>query len=148
MTEEYGEESSPDMEDLKQYDDADTSLKVPVRIEQIDVPVMVHPLPARNGSARSVGVPSGAPAQQIVGRDLRRTKLTVWATADASAFLEIGTNRDEVDGGSGALLPALADDLSDGAPVMIVMTHCEAVYVRNSTGAGATFSYVAEYWGD
>lgn len=139
-------ESTPELEDLQQEEEPDAVIEVPVRVVDIG-PVQVHLLPARDAVMRNTSVT--AAVQQIVGANLRRKSLTVWATADnASGFLYIGTDKNEVESNTAALLPAPVDTFADGAPVMLTMTHALQVWIKNPGENAITLSFVSEDWAD
>lgn len=141
-----GEESTPDLDGLQQLDKPESAIRVPVIVTEIG-PVETYSLPARGAVMRAVAV--GSDTESLVGRDLRRKCITLWATADtASGFVYIGTDQNEVESGSCARLPALVDTYADGAPVMLTMTHNAQVWVRNAGANPVRLNYVAEYWAD
>lgn len=140
------EESTPDLEDLQQNNEHEAFIEVPVRVVDIGS-VQVHHLPARDAISRSTTV-SNSP-QQLVGANLRRSKFTLWATAaSASGFVYVGTDLNEVESGTCAMLPAPVDTMADGVPPMLTMTHARQVWVRNSGANPVTVNFVAEDWAD
>lgn len=142
-----GEESTPDLDGLQQLNEPGSLIEVPVKVNSIG-PVQVHLLPSRDAVMRSVGVTQNV-VQQLVGGNLRRKSLVVWATsATASGHIFIGTDKNEVESESSARLPAFLDSLIEGPPVMLTMTHCKPVWVKNTTANLMTVSYVAEDWAD
>lgn len=142
----YEEPSTPDIDELQQLEE-DPTPSVMVRVEEVLSPVQVHRLPARDVVMRNAVV-SGT-VQQLVGRDLRRSKITIWATAGtASAGVYIGTRLDEVEQGTCAILPALIDTFADGPTPLLEMNHCESIWVKRSGDNDVTVSFVAEYWAD
>lgn len=147
MTTPYiGESPTPDLDDMQQLEEPEGMIRVPVRVVEIG-PVQTHSLPARDAVMRSVTV--DANVQQIVGRDLRRKTIRVWATAaTASGELYIGTDKNEVESGTCAQLPAPVDTLANGIPNTLEMTHCLPLWVKNTGPNPITLSYVAEYWAD
>lgn len=139
-------ESTPELEDVLQEEESEGVIEVPVRVASIG-PVQTHVLPARDAIMRSVTVNDSV--QQIVGGNLRRQKLTVWATsATSSGFLYIGTNKNEVESDLAARLPALVDTYVDGSPMIMEMTHTLPVWVKNTGAEIITLSFVAEDWAD
>lgn len=143
----YEEPSTPELEDLQQNNEREALIEVPVRVVDIG-PVQVHLVPARDAVMRSVGVTQDV-VQQLVGGNLRRKSLVVWATsATASGHIFIGTDKNEVESETSARLPAFLDSLVEGPPVMLTMTHCKPVWVKNTTANLMTVSFVAEDWAD
>jgi hypothetical protein len=142
---EYEEPSTPDLADLQQEEESDALIEIPVRVVDIG-PVQVHQVPSRDAVMRNVIV---SDVQQIVGANLRRRSITVWATADtASGYVYIGTDKNEVESGTTARLPALVDTYTDGAPVTLTMTHALQIWVANPGVNPVTVSFVSEDWAD
>lgn len=142
----YQEPSTPDVADLQQEEETDGFVVLPVRVTD-QGPVQVHQLPSRDASMRSVYVDENV--QQIVGANLRRRTMTVWATAEtASTFLYIGTDKNQVESGTAALLPAHLDDFTNGAPTQLTMTHALQVWVKAVGANPVTLSVVTEDWAD
>lgn len=142
----YQEPSTPELADLQQEEETDGYVVLPVRVTD-QGPVQVHQLPSRDASMRSLHV--GTEVQQIVGANLRRRKMIVWATAEtASTFVYIGTDKNQVENGTAALLPAHLDDFTNGAPTQLTMTHAMQVWVRAAGVNPVTLSVVTEDWAD
>lgn len=142
----YQSESTPDLEDLQQEPEPDAFITVPVRVESIGT-VQTHVIPARDASMRSVAVDSTV--QQIVGANLRRQRIRVWATAaTASNFVYIGTDKNQVESNTAARLPAVVDTYADGAPVILDMSHAKEIWVKCPPDVTAVLSIVTEDWAD
>lgn len=139
-------EPTPDLDEVKQYQEQEALLKVPVSVESIG-PVQVHTLPARDASMREIFV--NDTTQQIVGLNLRRQKVSVWATApDASTYVYIGSDKNQVESGTAARLPAPVDTYADGMPMVLTMTHTLQMWVKAAAGKTAQLSIVTEDWAD
>lgn len=138
-------DSTPDLDDIQQYEEPEPMLEVPIRITNSD-PIQVHILPARGASMRSIHV--STTIQQIVGGNLRRKSITVWASREsASSYVYIGTDKNMVESGSAARLPAMLDTFADGAPVILEMTHTQPLWAM-SPGGPVMLSVVTEDWAD
>jgi hypothetical protein len=138
----YEEPSTPELNDLQQNNEHEAVIEVPVRVVDIG-PVQVHTLPSRDAVMRSVTVDGNV--QQIVGANLRRSKITVWATADvADQFVFIGTDKNEVESGTAARLPATIL----GTPVMLTMHHAVQLWVMTTGAEPVILSFVSEDWAD
>lgn len=107
-------------------------------------PVQTHALPARTSVMHNVTV--GTATTQILGRDLRRGRVLLWAYASAAALYYVGTRDDEVTSGTSAKLVAVKNDGS-ALPHVLELRHCEPVYVKASTGT-VDVQYVMEQWAD
>lgn len=150
----YDNPATPHLIALQQREEDDVYeepiIQVPVKVTEFCAePINVHVLPAREAIMRNFVLGSGD-VVQILGRDLRRSSAKVWAvTAGTSAAnILIGTNLNEVEQGTAALLPVLIDDLSVAAPFVLDMTHVKEMWVRNTHTDPVTVSVVAEYWAD
>src|SRR5690606_30392885 len=130
---------TPDLDELQQDEPTVPALDV-----DVIGPVRTHALPARTCVMHNVTV--GATATQILGRDLRRGRVLLWAYADAAALYYVGTRDDEVTSGTSAKLVAAPNDGS-AVPQVLELRHCEAVYVRAASGT-VDVQYVAEQWAD
>ncbi len=146
MSEYYGEQSTPELEDLQQLEPDEGMIKVPVKVVEITDPVQVHTLPARGAVMRSVTATEDRP-EMLVGYDLRRKSLAIWGDAVANGYVFIGTRRDEVEQGTAARWPVQINTGANGNAPVLYMTHCEAVFVK-AIGENAVISYIAEYWAD
>lgn len=141
----YEESSTPDLDDLQQNNEREAAIEVPVRVVDIG-PVQVHTLPARDAVMRSVVMPTDT-MQQLVGGNLRRNRMVIWATAEVSAgSVFVGVNKNEVESGTCAIMPAVVQDGT--APFELVMNHAMPVWVRNVSGNPITVSFLAEEWAD
>lgn len=129
----------PELDEVQQDEPEATALDV-----DVVGPVRAHALPARTCVMHNVTV--GATATQILGRDLRRGRVLLWAYADAAALYYVGTRDDEVASGTSAKLVAVKNDAS-AVPQVLELRHCEAVYVRAASGT-VDVQYVAEQWAD
>lgn len=146
---EYNDPSTPPLNDLMQLEDDEGPIVVPVRVVQITDPTRVQPMPARDSGMRSIVVTANSATQSLLGRDLRRSRVTVWATAaTANGTLLLGSDKNEVESGTAALLPAMINTLVNGAPPMLTVMHCQQLWVRNAGANDITVSYVSEYWAD
>lgn len=146
----YEEPSTPDLDDLQQNNEREAAIEVPVRVVDIG-PVQVHELPARDASMRMITVVGGAPTQQIVGGNLRRKKVTVWATCSGedNKVLYIGCDKNTVESGNAAQLPAMVNTYASGPPVPLVMSHTLPLWVSSPVGsADIQLSVVTEDWAD
>lgn len=150
----YDNPSSPDLIALQQREEDDIYdepvIQVPVKVTEFCVePINVHTLPARECSMRNYVLSAGTKIQ-ILGRDLRRSRVRVWAVTSGAtaANILIGTDLAEVEQGTAALLPVLLDDLSVSAPFVLDMSHTKEMWVRNTHTDPVTVSVVSEYWAD
>lgn len=144
---EYEESSTPDLEDLQQHDERDAIVEVPVRVVDIG-PVQVHHVPARDAVMQSVTAVAGAPAMHLVGRDLRRSRITVWCHGEADGdFIFIGSDKNAVESGMSARIFA-ANPGGLARATMLDMSHVMPLWVRNIGVNPVMVSYVAEYWAD
>lgn len=146
MSEYYGEQPTPELDDLQQLEPSEGMIKVPVKVVEITDPVQVHRLPARGAVMRSVVATEDA-VQQLVGYDLRRSRLTIWGDAVANGVIILGTRKDEVEQETATRWPVQINTGANGVAPVLVMNHCEAVWVK-AKGENATVSYIAEYWAD
>lgn len=143
----------PELREVQQLepDDYDEPpIVVPVRICEIEEgPLPIHVLPAREASMRNYVLGSGDKVQ-ILGRDLRRSRVKVWAVTSGTeaASILIGTDLAEVEQGTAALLPVVLDDLSVAAPFVLDMSHTKEMWVRNTHTDPVTVSVLSEYWAD
>ncbi len=143
---EYREMSTPDLTDLQQEEETDAIIEVPVRLVNTAT-VQAHLLPSRDASMRSVTVDTNV--QQIVGANLRRRIMRVWATAaTASTIVYIGTDKNQVESSTAAVLPAVVDTLADGMPLVLPMTHGLQVWAKAVGANPVTLSVVTEDWAD
>ena len=141
----YEEPSTPDLEDLQQNNERESAIEVPVRVVDIG-PVQVHTLPNRDAVMRSTNVPNGT-MQQLVGGNLRRQKMDLWATGEVTGgTLYVGVNQNEVESGTCAVLPIVVNDGT--SPFRLEMTHSLPVWVRNASGNDILVSFLAEEWAD
>jgi hypothetical protein len=141
----YGTEGTPELDDLQQEDMPEGMLKVPVKV--IEIPTLeVHKLPARRAVMRSVTATEDV-VQQLVGYDLRRSRLTIWGDAIANGVIILGTRKDEVEQETAARWPVQINTGVNGIAPALTMEHCEAVWVK-AKGENAVVSYIAEYWAD
>jgi hypothetical protein len=141
-----GEEPTPDLDEMQQLDEPDAMVRVPVRVVEIGT-IQTHEVPSRDAVMRSINVDSNV--QQIVGRDLRRKAVKVWAVAaTATGSVFIGTDKNEVETGTCAQLVAAVSTGANGSPTILVMNHCLPMWVKNTGPNPVTLSYVAEYWAD
>lgn len=143
---EYGERSTPELSELQQLEDEYGIIRVPVKVTEVCEPIHAHTLPNRHAVTRSVTVTDTA--QQIVGGDLRRRRLTIWGEAAAHTTFYVGTRLDEVEQNTAALWPAMIDDGTNGASPILVMEHTLPVWVKASGAQDVTLSFIAEYWAD
>lgn len=140
MTEPDGYEEDqavPVLDELQQWEPDAAVLDVDVK-----GPVQVHPLPARVAVMHTVQV--GTTATQIFGRDLRRSRALLWATAATIVHVHVGTLQAEVQAETSAWL--IASDLTI-MPMVLDLRHCEAVWAKAHTDT-ADISYVLEQWAD
>lgn len=138
-------ESTPDLDDVQQVEEPEPMLEVPVRITNSD-PIQVHMLPALGAVSRSYTVAEDV-VLQLVGANMRRKSLTVWATcATAGGHLYIGVDRNEVQSETCARMPAPVDSLVEGPPFILSMTHTAQVWVKNPGVNPVTVSFIAEDW--
>lgn len=143
----YEDPSTPDLEDLQQNNEREAAIEVPVRIVD-QGPVQTHLIPARDAIMRSVTAVAGAEAMQIVGRDLRRSRIIVWCHGEADGdFIFIGSDKNEVESGSSAQMLADVPGGLDRA-TDLSMTHVMPIWVRNVGTNPVTVNFVAEYWAD
>lgn len=141
MSDQYSEDAiTPDLDEVEQLEPEAACLDVDVR-----GPVRVHALPSRHAIMHQVTV--GTTPVQIMGRDLRRARVLLWAVAEAAAAYYVGTRDDETAAGTAAAALAAADDGSGGAPMVLELRHSEPLYVRAVTGT-VTVSFVVEQWAD
>lgn len=149
----YDNPATPHLMALQQREEEDYEdpiIQVPVKVtEFLPEPLNVHSLPARECSMRSYVLSAGTKVQ-ILGRDLRRSRVKVWAVTEGAtaANILIGTDLAEVEQGTAALLPVLLDDLTLGTPMVLEMTHVKEMWVRNTHTYPVTVSVVSEYWAD
>lgn len=142
-------ESTPDLEDLQQENERDAIVEVPVRIVKAGS-LQVHILPARDAIMRSVTIPIDGTVQQIVGKNLRRSSITIWAHGEADGdMIYIGTDKNEVESNSSAQIWATAVG-SLATANTIRMTHAMPIWVKNQPNASnpVTLSFIAEDWAD
>lgn len=143
----YEDPSTPELEDLQQNNEREAAIEVPVRVVDIG-PVQSHAIPARDAVMRSVTAVPGAGVMQVVGRDLRRSRILVWCHGEADGdFIYIGSDKNEVESGSSARLFAAVAGVADNT-VTLDMTHIMPLWVRNSGANAVTVNFVAEYWAD
>ncbi len=143
----YEEPSTPELEDLQQHDESEEGIKVPVIVKEIG-PVQTHALPARDAVMRRVTAVPGAAPTQLVGKDLRRSSLTVWAQGEADGdVITIGVDKNEVESDTAARIFATSVG-SLAAGNTIRMTHCMPVWVTNNGVNPVDVSFIAEYWAD
>lgn len=143
----YEDPSTPELDDLQQNNEREAPIEVPVRVVDIG-PVQVHSLPARDAVMRSVTAVVGAGVMQLVGKDLRRSRIVVWAQGEADGdFIYIGVDKNEVESGTAAqMLAAVAGGLEPA--ILLDMSHAMPLWVRNSGVNPVTVSFLAEYWAD
>lgn len=143
----YEEPSTPELDDLQQNNEREAAIEVPVRVVDIG-PVQVHTLPARDAVMRSVTAVPGAGVMQLVGKDLRRSRIVVWAQGETDGdFIYIGVDKNEVESGTAAqMLAAVAGGLEPA--ILLDMSHAMPLWVRNSGVNPVTVSFLAEYWAD
>jgi hypothetical protein len=143
----YEEPSTPELDDLQQEEESESIIEVPVCVKSIG-PVQVHTLPARDAISRSVTANTDV-VQQLVGGNLRRNRMVVWATSDTAAgFIFIGTDKNEVESETCARLPASVDTLVEGPPIMLTMHHAMPVWIKNTGDNPIIVSFIAEDWAD
>lgn len=143
----YEEPSTPDLDDLQQNNEREAAIKVPVRVVEIG-PVQVHGVPARDAVMRSVTVVPGAGVMQLVGRDLRRSRVQVWAHAEADGdYIYIGSDKNEVESGSSARIYGAVPGGLDRA-TFLDMSHIMPLWVSNPVVNPIIVNFVAEYWAD
>lgn len=143
----YEEPSTPDLDDLQQNNEHEPALKVPVNVVEIG-PVQVHRLPARDAVMRSVTAVPGAGVMQLVGKDLRRSRIVVWSQGEADGdFIYIGVDKNEVESGTAAQMLATVVGGLDHS-VVLNMSHAMPLWVRNTGVNPVTVSFLAEYWAD
>ena len=139
-------DSVPDLDDLQQQEEPEGLIVVPVKIVESEQ-LRVHNLPNRRAILRNV-IANGTDVQQIVGGNLRRQKLTVWAVcADVGTWLWIGTDRADVESNTAARLHCGLIGTAP-APVQLVMNHAAPVWVRSSSAQLVNVSFLAEEWAD
>jgi hypothetical protein len=149
----YDNPATPHLMALQQREEEDYEdpiIEVPVKVTEFCAePLNVHPLPARECSMRNYVLSAGTKVQ-ILGRDLRRSRVKVWAVTEGAtaANILIGTDLAEVEQGTAALLPVMIDDLSVAAPFVLAMSHTKEMWVRNTHTDPVTVSVVSEYWAD
>ncbi len=141
----YGSESTPELDDLQQEETPEGLIRVPVKVVEIG-PLEVHRLPNRGAVMRSVTATEDV-VQMLVGYDLRRSRLTIWGDAVANGVIILGTRKDEVEQETAARWPVQINTGVNGVAPVLVMEHCEAVWVK-AKGENAQVSYIAEYWAD
>lgn len=140
----YEEPSTPELDDLQQNNEREAAIEVPVRVVDIG-PVHVHQLPARDAIMRNVTVSSEA--QQIVGGNLRRSYLAVWATGEVTgATVYVGVDKNEVESRTCAILPVIVNDGS--SPFILEMHHAKPVWVAHDGESVVTLSFISEDWAD
>jgi hypothetical protein len=122
------EHENPDMDELAQQDPPVQA--VPVRVEG---PVQTRAMPAVLGIHYSRTF--GTTAEQLVGRELRRSRLLVWCKTNP---IWVGRSQAEVDADTCAQLPA---------GLILPIQHTDEVWVAAET-ATALVSYVHELWAD
>lgn len=140
----------PDMDTLEQREDVEAFIRVPVKVEEINGPVTVHHLPARDAVLRNVTLPADGTLVPIVNLESRRSRVRLWATS-AAAFNTycIGVDKSEVQAGTAALVPAVIDTGAGGTPFVLDMTHRMPLWAKNVGGTNIiTLSYIAELWAD
>lgn len=143
----YEEPSTPDLEDVQQNNEREAKIEVPVRVVDIGS-VQVHNLPARDAVMRMVTATPDSSVIQLVGYDLRRSRLAVWAQSEADGdFVYIGVDKNEVESNNAA---RLVGEVPGGlAPSLLLdMTHCMPVWVKNTGVNPVMVSFLAEYWAD
>ena len=131
------DEAVPELDEVQQWEPEASVLDVDVR-----GPVQVHQLPARIAVMHSVVVDTTP--TQLFGRDLRRARALVWATAAAVRTYHLGTRKDEVLAETAA--QAVATD-GTAPPQTLEFRHCEPVYAKAETDT-VTISFVLEQWAD
>lgn len=143
----YEEPSTPELDDLQQNNEHEALIEVPVRVVDMG-PVHSHSIPARDAVMRSVTAVTDGSVMQIVGQDLRRSRLSVWAQGEVDGdFIYIGVNKNEVESGTSArMLGAVPGGLAPS--VLLDMTHTLPVWVRNTGVNPVIVNFVAEYWAD
>lgn len=143
----YEEPSTPDLDDLQQNNEREAAIEVPVRVVDIG-PVQTHSIPARDAVMRSVTAVPAAPVMQLVGRDLRRSRILVWAHAEADGdFIYIGSDKNEVESGTSSRIFGAVPGGLDRA-TFLDMTHVMPLWVNNTGVNPVIVNFVAEYWAD
>jgi hypothetical protein len=140
-------EPTPDIEDVQQYEEEPALIVVPTRVVE-STPLQTHALPARNAVMRSVTSNPDGSVIQLVGRDQRRSRITVWAQGETDGdFIFIGVDKNEVESGTAAhMLAGIPGGLAPSP--LLVMSHCDWIYVRNTGVNPVIVSFCAEYWAD
>lgn len=139
-------EPIPELDDIQQLEEPAALIEVPVRVVDMGA-VQAHLLPARDAVLRSVTVSDNV--QLLMGKDMRRKCVTVWATsATANGHVFIGVDKSEVESETCARLPAMVDTLVSGPPMVLTMTHYLPLWVKNTTVNPVTVSFAVEYWAD
>lgn len=143
----YEEPSTPDLDDLQQNNEHDGAIVVPVRVTDMG-PVQVHSLPARDAVMRSVTAVAGGSVMQLVGRDLRRSRIQVWAHGEADGdLIYIGSDKNEVESNSSSRIYAAVAGGLDRA-TFLDMTHVMPLWVSNPGVNPIVVNFIAEYWAD
>lgn len=143
----YEEPSTPDLDDLQQNNEREAAIEVPVRVVDIGS-VQVHKLPARDAVMRNVTAVPGASVMQLVGRDLRRSRITVWCHAEADGdYIYIGSDKNEVESGTSARIFGAVPGGLDRA-TKLDMSHAMPLWVRNPVNNPVIVNFIAEYWAD
>lgn len=138
-------EPTPDLDDVLQIEESEGLIVVPVKIVESEQ-LRVHHIPNRSAVMRGIVVPDGD-MQQLVGGNLRRSRLSLWATGLVTGgTLYVGVDKNEVESGTCAVLPIVVNDGT--SPFRIDMTHSMPVWVRNVSGNPITVSFLAEEWAD
>lgn len=143
----YREASTPDLDDVQQLEEPERPINVPVRVTEMP-PVRTQALPARDAVMRNATAVGGAGPMQLVGRDLRRSRILVWAHGEADGdFIYIGSDKNEVESGTSARIFAAVPGGLDRA-TFLDMSHVMPLWVRNSGVNPVMVNFVAEYWAD
>jgi hypothetical protein len=143
----YQMASTPEFADVQQELEPDAMIEVPVRVVDIGA-VQVHQLPARDAVMRGITIPPDRSVIQIVGGDLRRSRLLIWAQGEADGdIIQLGVDKNEVESGTGAHMIAIAPGTL--APSRVIeMRHTRPVWVINPGTNPVILSFLAEYWAD
>lgn len=140
----------PDMDTLQQREEIEPFIRVPVIVEEVNGPITVHHLPARDAVIRNVTLPADGRIVSLVGLESRRSRIRLWGTS-ATAFNTycIGVDKSEVEATTAALVPAVVDTGAGGTPFILDMTHRMPLWAKNVGGTNViTLSYIAELWAD
>ncbi len=141
----YREASTPDLDDVQQLEEPERHINVPVRVTEMP-PVRTQALPARDASMRSMSVTNVV--QQLVGGNLRRQRIAVWAHTEVTgSVLFIGTDKNQVESGTAAQLH-VALLSTEIPPMLLEMSHTLPLWVMASTENAITVSIVTEDWAD